>query len=274
MKLYIIGNGFDLMHGMRTSYSDFKDWLLSIGCIEIVEELQCIYKLQENNEFVLWSDFEKALGEYDVDVALNWDLENMYITENIINNQCIYSPDYILNTQLDNIVNEIFPKWVKQIEISNLPKKELDKGAYYFTFNYTDTLESLYSIPKEQVCHIHGHSVNNEHLTVGHNNYKEPLDYWDDNITFRENNERMQRINNMNNLYKPIPNLIEQANLFFEGLRDVDSIEIIGHSCSEIDIPYFLKIKESCNPKAKWLFNPYSETDIINIRRLKKSLNI
>ena len=104
MKLYIIGNGFDLMHGMRTSYSDFKDWLLSIGCIEIVEELQCIYKLQENNEFVLWSDFEKALGEYDVDVALNWDLENMYITENIINNQCIYSPDYILNTQLDNIV--------------------------------------------------------------------------------------------------------------------------------------------------------------------------
>lgn len=63
MKLYIIGNGFDLIHGMKTSYSDFKDWLLSVGYIEILEELQSIYKIQENDEFLLWSDFEKALGE-------------------------------------------------------------------------------------------------------------------------------------------------------------------------------------------------------------------
>ena len=87
MKLYIIGNGFDLMHGMKTSYSDSKDWLLSVGCTEIVEELQSIYKIQENEECVLWADFEKALGEYDVDVALNWDFKNIYITESIINDQ-------------------------------------------------------------------------------------------------------------------------------------------------------------------------------------------
>ena len=26
-KLYIIGNGFDLNHGLKTNYTDFKAWL-------------------------------------------------------------------------------------------------------------------------------------------------------------------------------------------------------------------------------------------------------
>ena len=27
-KLFIIGNGFDLAHGMKTRYSDFRDYLI------------------------------------------------------------------------------------------------------------------------------------------------------------------------------------------------------------------------------------------------------
>jgi hypothetical protein len=30
-SLYIIGNGFDLAHGMKTSWQDFYDWLKSNG---------------------------------------------------------------------------------------------------------------------------------------------------------------------------------------------------------------------------------------------------
>ena len=36
-KLIIIGNGFDLAHGLKTSYSDFIDWYLDQICNEIVE---------------------------------------------------------------------------------------------------------------------------------------------------------------------------------------------------------------------------------------------
>lgn len=28
--LYIIGNGFDLVHGFKTSYGDFRDYLESV----------------------------------------------------------------------------------------------------------------------------------------------------------------------------------------------------------------------------------------------------
>jgi len=28
-NLYVIGNGFDLHHGMKTSYTDFRDWLIA-----------------------------------------------------------------------------------------------------------------------------------------------------------------------------------------------------------------------------------------------------
>lgn len=38
--LYIIGNGFDLKHGMSTKYSDFKRWLFDNGRIDVIQELQ------------------------------------------------------------------------------------------------------------------------------------------------------------------------------------------------------------------------------------------
>lgn len=34
--LYIIGNGFDLKHGMSTKYSDFKRWLFDNGRIDVI----------------------------------------------------------------------------------------------------------------------------------------------------------------------------------------------------------------------------------------------
>lgn len=52
--LYIIGNGFDLKHGMSTKYSDFKRWLFDNGRIVVIQELQkafsgsewrCLYSL-------------------------------------------------------------------------------------------------------------------------------------------------------------------------------------------------------------------------------------
>lgn len=274
-KLYIIGNGFDLMHDMKTSYADFRNWLLRVGRMDIIEEFQSVYRIKEADNYILWSDFERALGEYDVNVALEWSYENLYLTEIGIGGQLFTSPDFFLNTQLDDIVNEVFPKWVHQIDVSkHHPMLSLDNDALFFSFNYTDTLERLYSIPCSRVCHIHGRAVNNEHLTVGHNNYKDPSVYWDDNKGLRENNERMQRITDMNDLCKPIPKLLEKAAPFFDKLKNVATIEVIGHSCSEIDFPYFKKIQECCMPDAEWLFNPYSEKDKRNVQQLKTTLGL
>jgi hypothetical protein len=62
-KLYIIGNGFDLHHGLRTRYADF--------CLCVRENDKELYEFLEwyvdadLNKDGLWKDFEKDLGTFD-----------------------------------------------------------------------------------------------------------------------------------------------------------------------------------------------------------------
>ena len=267
-KLYIIGNGFDIMHGMKTKYQDFYNWLLISERLYVIEGLQSVYSVEEDGEFLLWSNFEDALGKYDINVASEWSFENLNIAEISIGNPKVSYPPLFLETQLDDIVNDVFTKWVGQIPLSIERKLELPQDALYFTFNYTDTLEKLYNISQNSVLHIHGRLNNGDHLIIGHNNYREPLDFWDDSITFRENNERIQRIVNMNNLCKPIVENLNLHKAFFDAMATVEYVEIIGHSCAEIDYPYFKRIRESVDDDAKWVFNPYSADDEKRVNEL------
>lgn len=41
--LYIIGNGFDLMHQMKSSYKDFHQWLIDNSRIDYIAEMQKIF---------------------------------------------------------------------------------------------------------------------------------------------------------------------------------------------------------------------------------------
>lgn len=47
--LYIIGNGFDLAHGMKTSYEDFHQWLLDNGEFSTVNRIESLYPNITNN---------------------------------------------------------------------------------------------------------------------------------------------------------------------------------------------------------------------------------
>ena len=42
--LYIIGNGFDLHHGISSKYTDFQQWLLSNGYSSFEEQLEFIFQ--------------------------------------------------------------------------------------------------------------------------------------------------------------------------------------------------------------------------------------
>ena len=59
--LYIIGNGFDIYHGVSSQYSDFKEYLSNedSSLHDIVEKF---IPVQED-----WSDLEDALADIDVD---------------------------------------------------------------------------------------------------------------------------------------------------------------------------------------------------------------
>ena len=106
--LYIIGNGFDLKHGMSTKYSDFKRWLFDNGRIDVIQELQKAFPAQNGDAYILWSDFEKALGLYDINVVLNWSWEDLYLTEISIGGQVFGAPNFLLDTRLPYILSEAF----------------------------------------------------------------------------------------------------------------------------------------------------------------------
>ena len=273
-KLYIIGNGFDIMHNMGTRYEHFNQWRIGEGRIDIIQEFQSVFKTKHNDDFLLWSDFEKALGEYNYPTALKWNFDSLYIVVGFEDGTKTISPDSIINVQLNNIINEIFPKWVRQISVAKEKQIDLEPEALYLTFNYTDTIETLYQIPDHNILHIHGRASANERLIVGHNKFRDTLACWSDNISLRENNERVQNIANMNNLCKPISEIIERNCAFFSMLKHVDEVEVIGHSCAPVDFPYLRHVFNCTPPTTLWRFNPYSDEDTDKIKHLIGLLNL
>lgn len=271
--LFIIGNGFDRAHGMPTGYGDFKRWLIDNNRFDVIHELQSAYPKRKRGDYLLWCDFEKALGEYDLNTVINWSWENLYITVDSLGNQ-LFNGDFI-DTQLPDIIDEAFTKWIRSIQIpTNKVYDNISKSSIYLSFNYTDTLEQLYQIPESHVLHIHGRASKGDKLIVGHNREINPEDYWDDDIEMRENNERMQRLTDMNNLCKPVDYIIERYDWYFKGLGFTEDIHILGHSCGEIDYPYFKKIKESLPSYVKWHFYPYTPDDTIRVEKLIQTIGI
>lgn len=271
--LYIIGNGFDLMHKMKTSYADFREWLFANNRIDVIIELQTVFNERINDSFLLWSDFEEALGHYDSEVAATWDIESLFLTEDTIGGQYIFSPTFLLDPSLKSIVNDSFCSWVNQIEMIGDPVVSFKPESVFLSFNYTDTLEEAYDIPSESILHIHG-SCRTNNIIVGHRCLVDPLDYTLDGVDFRENNLRIQHMCEINDLYKPIEKIIDKHQNFFDGLRQISRVTVIGHSCNEIDWPYFEKIKESINKYAQWRCSWHTEQDTERVSKLMDHLRI
>ena len=117
MKLYIIGNSFDLMRYMKSRYSDLKKRLIMNGHFDIIEEFQSVFRSKQDNDYLLWMDFEKAIGEYDIDVTQSRSVQNLYVIECFNKKTKILSTDGFINVQLDDIVNDIYSQWVSRIPL-------------------------------------------------------------------------------------------------------------------------------------------------------------
>lgn len=58
-RLIMVGNGFDLHHKMKTKYTDYRNYLLSIGEDNIVA---CFEKSDELAPKYVWNRLEEAVG--------------------------------------------------------------------------------------------------------------------------------------------------------------------------------------------------------------------
>ena len=171
MTLYIIGNGFDIAHHIKCKYSDFADFL-GDNYPDYYESIMSGY-CRSN---ALWKDFENELPSCATHIE-----EFGSQMGNEMRDQLDYDPmdDMGIGIWLDDqykFLNELpiyLRLWVESIDTKKDAVYKINKDSVFLTFNYTDTLESVYRIDPDNIKHIHGYVKNKkEELVIGHCNQK------------------------------------------------------------------------------------------------------
>ena len=251
-RLYIIGNGFDIYHGINSRYSNFKDY--------VEENDNDLYEMLEEyfDTVSLWSDFEETLAYIDVDTIVD-DAENYLVSYGADDWSDAYHHDYQYEIQrvVDIGTKQLkkhFTDWILQLDIPNNPQLTLEKRAKFLTFNYTDTLESVYNVPVNNIVYIHNKAVNQDSvLILGHsrnpantNSFREQNDE-DTDPRVAEGNYILDEY--FSDTYKNTATLINDYQDYFNGLSTIKEIYLLGHSISPVDIEYFRIMKNMVDMK-------------------------
>lgn len=259
--LFIIGNGFDLANGIKSSYMDFHKWLKDNDYSHLISMMDRFF----SNRRDVWSDIETALGEYDEDYILDYckpneDIDYDHPMRSVAAIED--SPDWLFQPILEDFINA-FGDWVDSIDITTAERiRTLPTESIYLTFNYTETLERVYSIPKSNILHIHGCRLLDEKYIIGHNNYRDPDDaYNDESEMLYIQNTWSKIIGWMNGLLKDTAAIISKNQNFFERLSDIECVVVYGHSLNEIDMPYMEEIVRHIGIEKQWYISQYNAED-------------
>lgn len=280
-KLYIIGNGFDLAHGLPVRFDpDFRGFAERYG-------QESFWNLYQTRQDEIWSDFENLLGYPDFD-----SLEEIFDG---------YAPDYLsdresdrdgmivqvaVNGQLKEALTVFADHAEQYMRTYTMPIKSiddlLDRESYYLSFNYTHTLEYIYGIPAQNVLHIHG-EAGRDNMALGYpegNFHPEP--YYDDvrrkgRGPYAEKNIE-DYINHIEDFYvrTAYSDLYDKCKSFYKRIRidllenflnqnlcQIEEIIVYGHSCA-IDFDYFSYLYGRY-PQAAWRFFVLGETQYYNV---------
>jgi len=271
--LYIIGNGFDLHHNIKSSYRHFKEYVKTVDTtlFELVDEYLQIEKH--------WSDFEEALASIDIETLTEY-ANDFLVSYSAENWSDAYHHDYQYEIEevtriLSETLKQHFEDWLRVLNIprKNEVKKQLlvlEKSAKYLTFNYTNTLTKTYKVNNANILHIHGSLKDSEKIILGHNwkpknkgylnEYSNPEDM-DPRIL--EGNTIIERY--FRSTFKPTKKIIKKNKNFFSKLRNIKKIIVLGHSLSQVDLLYFEKIVKKINKyDVKWIISYYSQADMKN----------
>lgn len=199
--VYIIGNGFDLNLGMKTSYVDFyRDYFQK----ETGERLVLKLKKEIDSKHENWADLELQLGEYTIEIANLDDLDTiLFDMRNSL-------ADYLLkqetkfdfgNVNREKLLIDIYSPEESLVlddrrQIQELKKKSTNPWLIdILTFNYTKSVELIIGKEYEgmkltthrgkdvainQIEHIHGSLE--ENMVLGVNDVLQLA-----NVDFREN---------------------------------------------------------------------------------------
>jgi len=288
-KLYIIGNGFDQHHNIKTNYADFRNYLKT-NYSDLFDSMESYYDMDEDS--LLWSQFENGLKDFNpTELEANF---GKYIPD--------YSSDdfkegnrsdlqFYIKNELEPIQEELqkaFNSWIasrRMLSSIYSRKIQLDSNALFLNFNYTDILESLYCIPRNKINYIHNKSgENNSNLLFGHawnptewakqrehvmpenledEEKQDWIDYQSENHDYSIMIAYEEIDNFFSKIYKDCNTVIQNNISFFQQLKSITEIYIFGHSLSEVDRPYFIKIVQSVKLKdVHWIISYYGNDEL------------
>ncbi|HFU4466650.1 TPA: AbiH family protein [Streptococcus suis] len=177
---------------------------------------------------------------------------------------------------------------------------------FFVTFNYTNTLESLYNISDSSILHIHGKDdkiwgnhynqitkADEFEINVDYINpyYEEGTGEWNDETeNFEEYPSNLSKFREtvsygeqeVDNSIDTIALRLEEMNSemvkklqlkelknFIESIPEVEEIIVLGMSIGEVDVPYFESLNKLC-PNVTWFISFYQDTDIVceNVKKL------
>lgn len=309
-RLVVIGNGFDLAHGLHTKYSDFIKYLCSYE-----KEPEFIYDRYINLDSVspqdrkkhlfykaiskyiperdLWSSFEEALSFLDYEQVQ----ENNYCYfldygDDKWRDSANHDFQYMIEEDLAfaKDISYYFSKWILSINTSVPPvvsSNIFNTNSLFLNFNYTNTLEKVYDIPASKILYIHGNALRGNNLILGHhdatlfqekitpifNTSEEHGVYMEDTeIDFRLQEAREIIKDYFRKTYKDTTSIIRCYQDFFSSLKIVNEVYIFGHSLSKIDFDYFAEIKKNVPITCQWYISYHD--DMTNAQNLIYRLSI
>ena len=295
-SIYVIGNGFDLYHKLKTSYTDFyvflRDNITKFPPISNWSILDLLNQL-ESDGIDLWRNFEEALGETNFSSFVTFygfpdsnDLDEKegdrqterayYLGEDLeeLGGKRFYNAiAYAMNQWLENAYHHCQPAEVYNELLNN-------SDDIFINFNYTPTLEDSYEIPDKNIIHIHGRTYWNQYCKYDEYNYWKYPEAWLDygygeaNLKYSNklNSDEALAFSRISDLYTEFKKTIREDSLkhFING-QNFNSIKIIGHSLADVDMPYFSIINKHLTDDAKITMFLY-ERDWKNEEAFQKQL--
>ena len=173
---FILGNGFDLHLGMKTSYNDmYEGYIKSPSATPVIEVFK--KELSQREPYGRWADFEMGMAEYaqtlsseDELIECLRDFKNYMVLHLNSENQrmmsLIQDDAYIveISNELNRSFNKFHDKFVPNVR--NQLERIINGGLAQYnviTFNYTTVLDAMMrvrnrhtSVTMDSPIHIHG----------------------------------------------------------------------------------------------------------------------
>lgn len=277
-QVVIVGNGFDVNHGIPSSYAHFKTWLSNND--------KHLYDFLERYIDVAgdwWNNFERSLSEIDIPKLIR----ETPLEKRTRDPSFPPSFSHPASWRLDSVRDAIslkFTEWVKTLDGVEINKKiDLPEACLYISFNYTDTLERVYGIEENKIVYIHGKASRGDELIYGHGKSQFELEYdvmkkynlhrSDDFFTAGTyGNSESELTTHISYWQKYI-----QIGRYYDELRsavmDANKVCVYGLSFSEVDFPYLQWIAEK-NRNMRWRVSWHTEIDKERIRNTFWALRV